>query len=95
MRLFNFICFYYHATELFSGAAQAVVDLVVDPDAELEAGQFLPDRFVQGTCYHTRTDGSPLWNVTPSRRVNSHVVSSTWVGRSVARPGTSSHGARG
>ena len=35
-------------------------------------------------------NGSPLWNVTPSRSVNSHVVSSTWVGSSVARPGASS-----
>jgi len=24
-----------------------------------QAGQFLPDRYVKGTCYHTRVDGSP------------------------------------
>ncbi len=26
---------------------------------DTEANQFLPDRFVQGTCYHKKTDGSP------------------------------------
>jgi len=26
---------------------------------DVEAGQFLPDRYVQGTCYHDRTDGTP------------------------------------
>ena len=35
-------------------------------------------------------NGSPSWNVTPSRSLNSQVVSSTCVGNSVARPGTSS-----
>ncbi len=25
---------------------------------DVEAGQFLPDRYVKGTCYHTRPDGS-------------------------------------
>ncbi|MDX1389232.1 MAG: class I tRNA ligase family protein, partial [Acidobacteriota bacterium] len=26
---------------------------------DVEAERFLPDRFVKGTCYHTRDDGSP------------------------------------
>ena len=26
---------------------------------DIQAGQFLPDRFVKGTCYHRRDDGSP------------------------------------
>jgi methionyl-tRNA synthetase len=26
---------------------------------DVEAAQFLPDRYVRGTCYHTRVDGSP------------------------------------
>lgn len=26
---------------------------------DVEAGQFLPDRFVQGRCYHDRVDGTP------------------------------------
>lgn len=29
---------------------------------DAEAGQFLPDRYVKGTCYHTRADGSPCGN---------------------------------
>ena len=33
-------------------------------------------------------NGVPSWNVTPSRSVNCQVVSSTWVGSSVARPGS-------
>jgi methionyl-tRNA synthetase len=31
----------------------------VDQLYDVEAGQFLPDRYVMGTCYHRRADGTP------------------------------------
>ena len=35
------------------------VKKVTDQLYDVEAGRFLPDRYVKGTCYHTRHDGTP------------------------------------
>jgi methionyl-tRNA synthetase len=35
------------------------VKKTVDQLYDVDAGRFLPDRYVKGTCYHLRTDGTP------------------------------------
>ena len=54
----------------------------------LASATSLTMRFTVATT-ESALNGVPSWNVTPSRSLNSQVVSSTCVGSSVARPGCS------